>query len=384
MPAERLRRPEGAVAGPTFDAYAIGGFGDNVGQLNSPYGVSLSPSGRIAVADNGNNRIQVFTPSVTGTLTASDGSHSFTPLAFGHGGSATAGPGDPSFLDPMDVEFDKSGIPATDGRIVVADTDNNRVQIFDASGTFVTSIPQGVALSADPGGFSGPEGVTVDQAGLIYVADYGNTRIQILTPSANGSSYAVADPDTDVFGAQQTSDPIPGEIAFIGPAGVAVGAGRLVVTDLDGSRLEMLTHADLIIAPTVTIDRTSLTVQDPSNNTVHVTVRVHNTGAVDLTNVTLTATSATSGTFSPVTPINVDLGQPGSGTDTATFAFDFTVTGLSPGATLHFDLSAMGSAGNVFVTASQNVDSTVVITQPAGPAIAPGEHQSVEDPRWSG
>ena len=353
----------GAMAGPRFDAYVLGGFGTSVGKLNFAEGggVSLSRTGRIAVADKGNQRIQVFTPNTAGSIVASDGAHRFSALTFGHFGTALA-----EFSDPGDVEFDRSGTP-TDGRMVVADTGNHRVQIFDALGSLVYAIQTDVVPSDGPGDFDAPLGVTVDDSGRIYVADYANNRIQIFTPSADASTYALNDPDSDVFGAEQTPDPVPGEIPFLGPTGVAVGSGRLIVTELDGSRVKVLTRADLGI-DTVTVSRTSLTVQDPDNDTVHVTVRVRNTGGVDLTNVTLSATTTYLGTLSSVVPAHVDLTHG----DSATFEFDFTVTGLDGGSTLHFDLSASGSAGTVLLQTSQNVDTHVVVNQPTGPAIALG------------
>jgi DNA-binding beta-propeller fold protein YncE len=67
----------------------------------------------------------------------------------------------------------------SDDNIYVTDRDNDRVQVFTNNGTFITSL--GSEGESD-GQFNRPEGIGVDpfsDTGLVYVADTGNTRIQI-------------------------------------------------------------------------------------------------------------------------------------------------------------------------------------------------------------
>src|SRR5439155_1427221 len=64
-----------------------------------------------------------------------------------------------------------------DGTILVADTGNNRIQLFDAKGSFLSAF--GSEGSGD-GQLSGPTGVAVSPDGRILVADTGNHRIQVL------------------------------------------------------------------------------------------------------------------------------------------------------------------------------------------------------------
>ena len=62
------------------------------------------------------------------------------------------------------------------GRTYVADTQNNRVQIFNANGQFVASLggngPDGLSLNL-------PADVAVNADGRIYVSDVGNHRIAV-------------------------------------------------------------------------------------------------------------------------------------------------------------------------------------------------------------
>ena len=61
------------------------------------------------------------------------------------------------------------------GQLYVADTDNSRLQIFNADGSFSNQFGES---GSKEGNFSDPSGVTVNLKGVIYVADTGNRRIQ--------------------------------------------------------------------------------------------------------------------------------------------------------------------------------------------------------------
>jgi DNA-binding beta-propeller fold protein YncE len=62
--------------------------------------------------------------------------------------------------------------------IVVADTGNNRVQVFDKDGAFLRLFG---TRGDGEGQFKSPEGVGVAPDGTIYVADTGNNRVQLFT-----------------------------------------------------------------------------------------------------------------------------------------------------------------------------------------------------------
>ncbi len=80
-------------------------------------------------------------------------------------------PGD--FAKPTGVAVDK------EGNLYVADTLNNRIEIFDADGQFIRSWGKN---GDGPGYFARPKGVAIDSDGHVWVADGMQDRIQVFTP----------------------------------------------------------------------------------------------------------------------------------------------------------------------------------------------------------
>jgi DNA-binding beta-propeller fold protein YncE len=121
--------------------------------LNSPYGICTDSTNRTIVAESGNNRISVFN---------ANGNALFT---FGQLGSGLGG-----LNAPRDVATDSSD------NVYVADSGNNRFHIFDSSGNPIQYIG---TLGTEPGQFNSPKGIFIDQANSkIYVADTNNHRVQ--------------------------------------------------------------------------------------------------------------------------------------------------------------------------------------------------------------
>jgi sugar lactone lactonase YvrE len=90
------------------------------------------------------------------------------------GGWGKAGTGQGEFSsDTRGITTDQAG------NVWVADTDNNRVQEFSASGTF---IRQWGATGVDPGYFQVAKDVAIGPDGTVWVADQQNSRIQVFTP----------------------------------------------------------------------------------------------------------------------------------------------------------------------------------------------------------
>ena len=86
------------------------------------------------------------------------------------------GSGDGELTQPWGIEIDGSG------DVYLADWGNDRVQKFTADGWFLMKL--GGPGSGD-GELDQPTGVAVDRNGLIYVADWGNDRLQVFGADGN-------------------------------------------------------------------------------------------------------------------------------------------------------------------------------------------------------
>ena len=76
------------------------------------------------------------------------------------------------------------GIDSSD-RIIVADGRNDRIQVFDSFGNFVTVIGSSGTAT---GQFQSPSGVAVDSLDQIVVIDVFNNRVQIFGSSGTAVS----------------------------------------------------------------------------------------------------------------------------------------------------------------------------------------------------
>ena len=79
------------------------------------------------------------------------------------------GSGNGQFTNPRGIAADKAG------NVYVADTDNDRVQVFSAKGAFLRKW----GSDGDANGqFQNAEDVNIDPDGTVWVADQGNQRLQ--------------------------------------------------------------------------------------------------------------------------------------------------------------------------------------------------------------
>lgn len=143
----------------------FGGEGAGEGQLNTPRGLTVDGVGNIYVGDCDNHCVKVFSPK--GEVL----------LVIGRQGS-----GDGELNFPCGVAVDD-----TRQRVYVADCDNDRLVVFGKDGSFVGTMGKS---GLREGQFRHPVGVCVDSRGRILVADSDNNRIQVLRQTASASKWA--------------------------------------------------------------------------------------------------------------------------------------------------------------------------------------------------
>ena len=136
----------------------FGEKGSGKGNFNSPCHIACDSTGNVYVADCNNHRIQVFTAE-----------GKFLKILWRRG----AGKGE--LRQPRGVAIDSSG------RIYVTEMgehkeEHHRVSVFTSKGLFVTSFGQ---WGKTPGQFRHPQGLAVDNSGVVYVCDSYNQRVQL-------------------------------------------------------------------------------------------------------------------------------------------------------------------------------------------------------------
>lgn len=149
-------------------------------QFNGPKGIRSDASGNLYLADTLNHIVRRVTPDgVVSTLAGTAGAQGSTD---GSGAAAR-------FLYPHDVAVDASG------NLYVADSFNNTIRKVTPAGVVSTLAgAAGQVGSADGSGaaarFNSPQGIAVDAAGNVYVADRWNYTIRKITPDGAVSTLA--------------------------------------------------------------------------------------------------------------------------------------------------------------------------------------------------
>lgn len=187
---DRIRRvsPDGSIstiagkgsAGPIAD-----GGPATEAFLYWPAGLAVDDSGNLYVAAAGDSRIRMISPA--GIISTVAGSGLAGRPGFSGDGGMAAGA---QLSWPKDVSLDRSG------NIYIADTGNNRIRMVSPTGIITTIAGTGETGYSGDGGsalnarLSLPSGLTVDSAGNLYFSDTNNFRVRKISP--DGTIMTVA------------------------------------------------------------------------------------------------------------------------------------------------------------------------------------------------
>ncbi|WP_188760748.1 Ig-like domain repeat protein [Edaphobacter acidisoli] len=171
------------AAGDGSAAYAGDGGPAVLGELNQPWGITVSIDGNLYIADSGNNRIRAINLT-TGLLSTVAGSN--TASYFGDGGQASHA----LFNSPTGVTADAAG------NLYVADHGNSAIRKINyVSGMISTIAGNGTGLfsgdgsSANRATLNFPYSMIVDQAGNLLIPDYLDLRVRKISAVLSVISY---------------------------------------------------------------------------------------------------------------------------------------------------------------------------------------------------
>jgi len=237
-----------------------GGFGGDGGpataaNLEQPEGVWVDKLGNIYVVDKGNQRVRKV-DALTGNINtiAGNGTNGYS----GDGGLAVN----------TRLSFPRGVCTDDAGNVYIADYGNNRIRKVDQSTGIITTIAgTGVAGYSGDGGpataatLVSPYGLYWSSQGRLYIADYGNNVVRAI--SADGSIRTVAGSGLYGFSGDGGS-----ALTFQGPKAVYVDDSEyLYIADSENSAIRKVTPSFNKATDIITPDLLNV-YPNPANNTL--------------------------------------------------------------------------------------------------------------------
>jgi len=196
-----------------WGAYGGDGGPATKAELDDPGGVTLDGAGNLYIADYGNNRVRVVN-ALTGIITTMAGTG--TAGYSGDGGLATSA----KLNGPSGLVVDGSG------DLYISDYSNNRVRMVNLATGIITTVAgtgtagyNGDGVLATSAELDTPAGLAVDGGGNLYIVDGGNHRVREVD-AATGVITTVAGNGN----AGYSGDGGPATGAGMSPNGIAVDA----------------------------------------------------------------------------------------------------------------------------------------------------------------
>jgi sugar lactone lactonase YvrE len=253
-----------------------GGIATNA-QLNKPSGIAADVAGNVYIADRGNNRIRKVNSSGIISTVA--------------GGGTLLGDGGPAIS--ANLNFPTGLAVDTAGNIYIADENNARIRKVNTSGIITTIAGGGSAFvdggSATATSLGAPDGVAIDAAGNIYIADRDH-RVRVVSTSgvittiagngilgfsgdggpATAASLFASDVKVDAAGNVYVADEVNNRIRKVNTAGIiSTVAGNGLQESGFGGDGQLAALAEFNGATAIAIDPArNIYIADNSNNRI--------------------------------------------------------------------------------------------------------------------
>jgi DNA-binding beta-propeller fold protein YncE len=140
------------------DYYFVRSFGGGADHVATPFGITVGPQNQIYVINNG--RMTVINQNQR-TFDVWENFHVSLTLYDNH---------------PAGLAVDSRG------NVFFPDRNGDRIVKYSASGEMLTQFGES---GTDPGQFKKPYSIAFNNTGQLFVADYGNSRIQVLSPDGD-------------------------------------------------------------------------------------------------------------------------------------------------------------------------------------------------------
>lgn len=223
--------------------------------LCAPAGLAFDQDGNLFVADRGNHRVVVFRGPIAARgaqATLVFGQDTLSGLSLCNRNATPTAPNERMLCGPQAV-FVAPGLSGGPAQLYVADTDNNRVLVYDdpLRNQLASRVLGQPSLFQNPAGsttdrLSHPAAVTVDGDGLVWVSDTGNHRLlgfsAPLPAAAAAASFVLGQADGNGNlpnqGAAKARIPQPSAFSLHAPRGLLLdGQGRLFCADSGNHRV---------------------------------------------------------------------------------------------------------------------------------------------------